>query len=70
MKKIIDETIDKLAEKKNSLNFEIEDLIYSDMNQKLNLKDFCKLEEKRKEIKLCYDIVEYLDKISRGLKDE
>ena len=70
MKKIIDETINKLIEKKNSLNFEIEEIIYDDMTKSLNTKDILELEEKRKEIKLCYDIVEYLDRISRGLKDE
>ena len=70
MKKIIDETIEKLVEKKNSLNYDMDGVIYSDLEKVLVVEDICKIDKIRKEIKLCYDIVEYLDKISRGLKDE
>lgn len=61
MNNIVDELIKYLIEKKNSLNFEIEDILYSDMNKNLNIDDYIKIENKRKLIKECYDMVEYLE---------
>jgi hypothetical protein len=69
MKKIVDELINYLIEKKNSLNFEVEDIIYADLNKILVVEDIIKLEEKRKQIKQCYDMVEYLEKAVKAFME-
>jgi hypothetical protein len=70
MKKLVDELIMYLVEKKNSLNFEIEDILYSDMAKELKIKEFSEIENKRKQIKQCYDMVEYLDKAVKAFMED
>lgn len=70
MKKIVDELIGYLVEKKNSLNFEIEDILYSDMSKILDLHDLNKIETRRKQIKQCYDMVDYLENAVKAFMEE
>lgn len=61
MNKIVDELILYLINKKQNLNEEIENILYSDMNKNLNIDDYIEIEKKRKLIKECYSMVDYLE---------
>lgn len=69
MKKIVDELIKYLVEKKCNLNSDIDSIIYDDLNKILVVEDIIKLEEKRKQIKQCYDMVEYLEKAVKAFME-
>lgn len=70
MKKLVDELIGYLVEKKNSLNFEIEDILYSDLSKILVVEQILEIENKRKQIKKCYDMVEYLENAVKVFMEE
>jgi len=61
-KELVEEFELNLINRKQQLNEEIDDIIYSDLKKELTYKDINEIQEKRKRIKVIYDTIEYLDK--------
>lgn len=51
----------KLIQEKENLNDEINDIIYADLEKKLNFKDLEKINTIKKEISIIYDIIGFID---------
>ena len=70
MGKLVDELIGYLVSKKQNLNEEIDEIIYDDLNKGLVVEDIMQIDKKRKQIKQCYDMVEYLENAVKVFMEE
>ena len=70
MKKLVDELINYLVSKKQNLNEEIDEIIYDDLNKGLVVEDILQIDKKRKQIKKCYDMVEYLENSIKSFMED
>lgn len=62
MKTIKEEIILFLVNKKDDLAIEIENIIYADLDKEVTIKDLTKINDIKKKMNECYEIIDILEK--------
>lgn len=61
--------IDDLVCKKDTLTEMIDDIIYGDMNKRLNERDMSEINKIKKDINVLYETIKYLDDNVRNMEE-
>lgn len=61
--------IDDLVWRKETLTEIIDDIIYGDMNKKLNERDMSEINKIKKDINVLYETIKYLDDNVRNMEE-
>ena len=65
VKNIMNKTIKELIEEKESLNRDIDDIIYGDMEHLLTNKDLLEINKIKTQISYIYDLIGKIDEVIR-----